>query len=195
MCEKVDPCPDFPCIHTPCHDPDYLADIEDSCRDNKYHLRLWSNYRKANPLSPVLYKDEESRRKYEEARRRVNEDFAALLESEEDKTFKALHSNSLAAQKSVLPPVDTNPISAEELKEFQTKFDRCRRLDTKRNEIQRGEQRNLVKRKLAEYKVLDTWEDKESVQYRECAWSRDLILATFDPETGDYSWMWSEEEF
>src|ERR1700685_1185825 len=72
--EKVDPCPDFPCIHTPCHDPDYLADIEDSCRDDKYHLRLWSNYRKANPLNSVLYKDEESRRKYEEARRRETED-------------------------------------------------------------------------------------------------------------------------
>jgi len=117
------------------------------------------------------------------------------LEYEERKFVKALDPNSQEAQKYILPPIDTTPISAEELKEFQTKFDRCRRLDIKRKEIHRGEQRYLIKRKLAEYKVLETWEDKESVQYRECEWFRDSILATFDPETGDYSWRWSEEEF
>jgi hypothetical protein len=34
-------CPEFPCQHTPCHDPDFLADVEDCIRDPTWYYGLW----------------------------------------------------------------------------------------------------------------------------------------------------------
>jgi hypothetical protein len=38
-------CPQFPCSHTPCHNPDWLADEEDLYRDATFWTKLWSYFR------------------------------------------------------------------------------------------------------------------------------------------------------
>jgi hypothetical protein len=44
-------CSRYPCLHTPCHDPDWLADHEDYLRDEK----VWVNVRRSF-RSPELYR-------------------------------------------------------------------------------------------------------------------------------------------
>src|SRR5436190_5071259 len=70
----IEPCPEFPCIHTSCHDPDHLADQEDNLRDPEYHIRLWWEYEETNrphrPI-PIFPKDEEMERRKEELRCRM----------------------------------------------------------------------------------------------------------------------------
>jgi len=69
---KLAPCPDFPCTHTPCHDPDYLADQEDNFRDPAYHFRLWWEYHNEKELGrviPVPPQDEETRLRFDEESR------------------------------------------------------------------------------------------------------------------------------
>jgi hypothetical protein len=149
--EKVEPCPDFPCIHTPCDDPDYLADLEE----------------------------------------------ARLKESEADRKRRTRDSSSKEAQEyRVLWPFDPTPVSETERKEFESKFDRCRRLDIGRKGIAKAHHRCSIEMILAEYKFdLEQWEDKDSDEYQQAIACRDQILGTFNPETGDYSWMWFEDGF
>jgi len=47
-------CPEFPCKHTPCHDPDYLADVEDFLADRQYHSTLWACFRSLSDPSGSL---------------------------------------------------------------------------------------------------------------------------------------------
>jgi hypothetical protein len=191
--ETVEPCPDFPCIHIPCHDPDYLADLEDLCRDRAYYRRLWSNYRKANPRSwslCVAHKGEEARREYEEARLKESE--ADRRESDKVKR-RTLDSKEAQAYGFILP-FDPTPVSETERKEFESKFDRCRRLDIEHINIAKADHRCSIEMILAEYKFdLEQWEDKDSDEYQQAVACRDQILGTFNPETGDYSWMWFED--
>ena len=44
-------CRKFPCKHTPCRDPDYLADGEDFLADRLYHSDLWACFRSLNDPS------------------------------------------------------------------------------------------------------------------------------------------------
>ena len=34
-------CPEYPCIHAPCHDEDWLADHEESLLDKEFYFRIW----------------------------------------------------------------------------------------------------------------------------------------------------------
>lgn len=47
-------CPEFPCKHTPCHDPDYLADVEEFLVDRHYHSTLWACFRSLTDTSGSL---------------------------------------------------------------------------------------------------------------------------------------------
>lgn len=68
-------CPTYPCTHVPSHDPDYLADREDSLQDKQFHRLFWNLYRiKCNPSlrmkSPIPYVDPEILKlKYERCQR------------------------------------------------------------------------------------------------------------------------------
>ena len=37
-------CPEYPCIHTPCHSEDWLEDQEDSLADKAFYFRFWVCY-------------------------------------------------------------------------------------------------------------------------------------------------------
>ena len=40
-CPPEDTCGTYPCRHTPCLDPDYLADLHDKIFSSKHYWRLW----------------------------------------------------------------------------------------------------------------------------------------------------------
>lgn len=42
--EPAGVCPTYPCIHTACHDPDFLIDVEESLQDLEFHLRALRAY-------------------------------------------------------------------------------------------------------------------------------------------------------
>jgi hypothetical protein len=46
---ETEVCPQYPCRHTPCHDPDWLADKEDMLRDPFFTTILWWSLK--DPLS------------------------------------------------------------------------------------------------------------------------------------------------
>src|SRR5215471_9769137 len=37
-------CPTFPCVHVPCHDPDYLADYEEFFANSQVFFKTWELY-------------------------------------------------------------------------------------------------------------------------------------------------------
>ena len=186
------PCPVFPCIHTPCHDPDYLADQEDKFRDLAYHTRLWWEYRESNPIcfvsTPPYTLDEDARRRDEEARRNEEERSRAFNELDEIKAL-SLPPESEEYQRNNLYTIVANPISDEERKDFESKFDRCQRLESKNSVLQRDMRRFYVKRELEELNALDRCQNKDTEAYREVADHRDQILASI-AETGDYLFGW-----
>jgi hypothetical protein len=79
-------CPTYPCIHTPCHDPDYLDNLEDFAQDQSLHRLIWNLHRmKDNPtqsmenlihtLDPELLKTKLERcQRIEEKTDRINRD-------------------------------------------------------------------------------------------------------------------------
>jgi hypothetical protein len=175
------PCPVFLCIHTPCHDPDYLADQEDKFRDLGYHTRLWWEYRETNPIcyisTPPYTLDEDARRRDEEARQNEEKWSRAFNELDEIKAL-SLPPESEEYQRNNLYAIVTNHISDEERKDFESKFDRCRRLESKNTVLQRDMRRFYVKRELEQLKALDRCQNKDTQAYREVAEYRDQILAS-----------------
>jgi len=47
-------CPSFPCIHTPCHDSDWLEDQEDSYRDHRFYITIWKAFDFPEAVKPLL---------------------------------------------------------------------------------------------------------------------------------------------
>ena len=61
ICSRVakTPCQEYPCEHIPCHDPDWLDDLEESYQDERKHVRLWKCFR-----DPEHYKSAISKKKW-----------------------------------------------------------------------------------------------------------------------------------
>ena len=185
---SVEPCPEYPCIHTPCHDPDYLADNEDNLRDPEYHRRLWWEYDEANrprwPL-PIFQKDEETERREAE---RWEELYKLFMQSEELKPIVLeLHPNGFPHYN--VDDIVIPPLSEEQRRDFASKFERCRRLQAKDRDIKRDMRRFSIKRKIEEFKSLDNCPNKDTQAYKEIAEYRDQILNSV-AETGDYLFGW-----
>ena len=68
--EKV--CSRYPCLHTPCHDPDWLADHEDYLRDEKVWLNVRRSFRSPESYRQTLSDEEwaQCEAKFEQCRRR-----------------------------------------------------------------------------------------------------------------------------
>ena len=184
------PCPNFPCLHTPCQDPDYLADQEDNFRDPAYHIRLWWEYHNEKELGrviPVPPQDEETRLRLDEESRMLDKWYRAMRESKDIKL--AVPQDSEEAQQYNV----TKPISEEERKDFESKFARCRRVELKKPALQRDIQRFYTKQQLEQLKALDRCPNKDTQVYREAAEYRDQILASV-AETGDYLFGWPYSE-
>ena len=180
----VEPCPEFPCIHTSCHDPDYLADKEDNLRDPEYHIRLWWEYEQATSPSwsfPISLKDEETERREAELCR-------LFMQSEELKQMM-LEFRSAGPPEHNVRDIVAKPLSDEQRRDFVSKFERCRRLQAKDRDLKRDMQRFYIKRKIEEFKRLDSCPNKDTQAYREIAEYRDQILASV-AETGDYLFGW-----
>ena len=63
-------CPEYPCLHTPCHDPDWLEDLEDLLTDSQAHLKMRRSFRSVDGQQSLS--DEEWSlygRKFERCRR------------------------------------------------------------------------------------------------------------------------------
>src|SRR5271168_1747926 len=45
-------CPTFPCIHVPCHDPDWLDDCEEALTNEHLHNMVWDLYRSIYERTP-----------------------------------------------------------------------------------------------------------------------------------------------
>jgi hypothetical protein len=43
-------CSNHLCRHTPCHDPDWLADIEDMTKDATFYYHTWTSFYRSYPL-------------------------------------------------------------------------------------------------------------------------------------------------
>jgi len=181
----VEPCHDFPCIHTPCHDPDYLADKEDRLRDSAYHIRLWWEFDLvSNPIRPhpICHKDEETES-------RKSEQYNLVMQSEEMKQI-ILEPDSEEAQRYNVSVILAKPLSDEQYRDFESKFERCRRLRAKDRALKRDMRRFSIKRKIEELKRLDDCVNKETRTYKEAAEYRGQILASV-AKTGDYLFGWN----
>lgn len=47
-------CPHYPCIHTQCHDPDWLADQEDYLQDEKFWPNLGRSFKSPDSYGNIL---------------------------------------------------------------------------------------------------------------------------------------------
>jgi hypothetical protein len=45
-------CPTFPCVHVPCHDADWLDDLEEALANEHLHGMVWDLYRSIYERSP-----------------------------------------------------------------------------------------------------------------------------------------------
>jgi len=115
-------------FHAFIHLVDYLADKEDYLRDSTYHTRLWWEYLNKKELScplPVPDIDEESRRRGEEESRRLDERCRAIIYRSEYIKSRCLPPDSEEGQRYNIYTILTRPISDEERKDFESKFERC----------------------------------------------------------------------
>ena len=64
-------CPEYPCLHTPCPDPDWLEDLEDLLTDEEAHLKMRRSFQSVLDGQQSLSDEEWSRyrRKFERCRR------------------------------------------------------------------------------------------------------------------------------
>ena len=182
--KSIEPCPDFPCLHTPCHDPDYLADKEDYFRDPAYHI--WWEYDEASCPTPrpyaIYHKDEETER-------REGEQYNLFMQSDAIKEI-ILEPDSEEAQRYNVPAIVAKPLSDEQYRDFENKFERCRRLREKDRDLKRDMHWFSIKRRIENLKRLDGCTNKETREYKEAAEYRDQILASI-AKTGDYLFGWA----
>ena len=70
---RPQPCTEFPCVHMHCHDPDFLADVEDAIKDRKFHIELWNcfHHPESNKARLSTEKWAEYELKFERCRRLI----------------------------------------------------------------------------------------------------------------------------
>jgi len=111
------------------------------------------------------------------------------MQSEEMKQI-ILEPDSEEAQRYNVSVILAKPLSDEQYRDFESKFERCRRLRAKDRALKRDMRRFSIKRKIEELKRLDDCANKETRTYKEAAEYRGQILASV-AKTGDYLFGWN----
>jgi len=160
---KVSPCLDFPCIHTACHDPDYLTDREDVLRDAAYHNRLWWEFQQSQPCTSDRFLPNPPGDKTRELERLLDKLYILSTEKAEGQAKAFIHTI-------------TRPLSEGERKDFESKLPRCQRLLEKSKDLHRNMHPFSIKREIKRFKSLNP--NQDSRMFRDVCAYRDEIGRT-----------------